>query len=214
MAAFFPEILDGFLSPSFLAGTRRKFHYGEEQETELREVAGEMLPRMREEAFWESREHAFQTKADTVRYEDVVMSLGSGLDRLQERYHKEGLLLKSYMLEALAGELLMQGYGAYNDVVRRKTGWHVAEYHFPGNGEDFPLEMLPRLLGRLTRQIRCNAAYCMIPQKSVAFIAELTKEEHVQCQGICAGCGNGNCPGRVMRQHGNEVENGRFVSLF
>ncbi len=214
MAVFFPEILDDFLSPSFLAGIRRKFHYGEEQDGELWEVAGEMLPRIREEAFWESRAHAFQTKADAVRYEDVAMSLGSGLDRLQEWYHKEGLLSKSYMLEVLAGELLMRGYGAYNDALSRKTGWHVAGYHFPGNGEDFPLEMLPRLLDRLTLKIRCNAAFCMIPQKSVAFIAELTKDENIRCQGICAGCSNGNCPGRVTRKIGNEVENGTFVSFF
>ncbi len=127
------------------------------------------------------------TTAETV-YEGVVLSLGHGVDKLQERYTDNGLLLKSYMLEALAAEFLMRGYGAYRKTVLEATKMHVAAYHFPGSEEGFPLEMLPGLLRVCTPRVVCNAAFCMTPQKSVAFIAELTQEPEKQCESICAAC--------------------------
>ncbi|HBA47819.1 MAG TPA: hypothetical protein DCZ91_08480 [Lachnospiraceae bacterium] len=53
-------------------------------------------------------------------YEDVIVSSGSSLDSLQESYHEKERLSESYMLEALASELLLIGYGAYNRYVREK----------------------------------------------------------------------------------------------
>ena len=51
---------------------------------------------------------------------------------------------------------------------------NVARYHFPGSEEDFPLEMVPKLLVGFPGQITCNTAFCMIPKKSVAFVAIIT----------------------------------------
>lgn len=201
MAAFFSEILDKFLSPAFLKGVRHKFHYDETQALEFQLVAEEMLPLMREEAFWERRvssgENKYQSEACSVIHEQVVISLGNGVDCLQERYSERELLSQSYMIEVLASELLLQGYAAYNCYIRKNTDWHVARYHFPGSEEDFPLEMLPDLLEELTPLITCNSAFCMLPKKSVAFIAELTQDDKVQCRGICVGCNNLNCPNRM-----------------
>ncbi len=199
MAAFFADVLDGFLTPAFLEGVRKKFHYGDTLVVEFRTVAEEMLPLMRREAFWERKEASPQNQKQTkgVVYEEVVLSLGSGVDCLQESYSQKGLLSQSYMIEVLAGELLMQSYNAYNHYIRHNTDWHVARYHFPGSEEEFPLEILPRLLKELTPQITCNSAFCMSPKKSVAFIAELTKDEKVHCEGVCVGCNNIGCSNRV-----------------
>ena len=149
MADFFPDLLERFLGEAFLKGVCRKYHYGEGQEVELRAVAEEMLPLMQREAFWESREsgsfNGKQKETKGATYEDVIMSLGSSLDSLQESYHERELLSESYMLEALASELLLMGYGAYNRYVREKRNWHVARYHFPGSEENFPLKMVPEL---------------------------------------------------------------------
>ena len=46
MAAFFPNVLDKFLSPTFLEGVRNKYHYEETQASEIQVVAEEMLPFM------------------------------------------------------------------------------------------------------------------------------------------------------------------------
>lgn len=85
-------------------------------------VAEQMLPLIRREAFWEHRRSGlFSGKGNEpagMAYEDVVMSLGSSLDSLQESYHEKEQLSESYMLEVLASELLLMGYGAYNRYVK------------------------------------------------------------------------------------------------
>ena len=201
MAAFFSNILDQFLTPAFLEGVRKKYHYDDTQAFELQAVAEEMLPLMREEAFWERKvslgKNQDQNEVSGALYEQVVMSLGRGVDCLQERYNEREQLSKSYMIEVLASGLLLQGYAAYNHYIREKTDWHVARYHFLGSEENYPLEMLPDLLKELTPLITCNSAFCMLPKKSVAFIAELTQDEKVQCRGICVGCNSLSCSNRM-----------------
>lgn len=201
MKAFFPDLLDEFLAPAFLEGVRRKFHYGDIQADEFRAVAKEMLPLMREDAFWERKEYLqpdqYRTGNSDAAYEKVVMSLGKGIDCLQDSYSEKGMLSLSYMVEVLASELLMRGYEAYNRDRKETSNWHVARYHFLGSEEEYPLEMLPQLLGELTAEITCTSAFCMSPKKSVAFIAELTQDEKIHCKGICVGCNNICCPNRV-----------------
>ncbi|MCM1259237.1 MAG: hypothetical protein NC307_15530 [Roseburia sp.] len=198
MADFFPDVLNKFLAPSFLEGVRRKFHYGETGTAEFRTVAEEMLPLMRKEAFWERKEFTLKNQqyidSNGTKYEGVVMSLGNGVDRLQEKYNEKDMLSQSYMIEVLASELLMQGYEAYNSYIRENTDCHVARYHFPGSEEEFPLEMLPRMLKEFSLKVDCNSAFCMQPKKSVVFISELTQDENIQCKGICAGCNDVHCP--------------------
>ncbi|MCM1111741.1 MAG: hypothetical protein NC399_00650 [Muribaculum sp.] len=200
MAEFFPEVLDELRTPAFLERVCGKFHYEEARMPELRAVAQELLPLLRREAFWERKEAPtglLETEESDRTYENVVMSLGSGVDRLQDRYGTQGLLSESYMIEALAGELLLRGYEAYNRFIRSNMRRHVARYHFPGGGGALPLELLPDLLGEAAGRVICNAAFCMLPRKSVAFVAELTPDEKIGCEGICAGCGRTHCPNRI-----------------
>ncbi len=202
MAEFFPDLLERFTGTDFLENVYGKYHYGEAQRAELQAVAEAMLPLMRREAFWERRgfpagKRRFTENGDGVMFEKAVISLGGGIDRLQEGYSEREMLSRSYMIEALASEVLLQSYEAYNRYVREHTKLHVARYHFPGSEEAFPLEILPGLLKELTDQITCNAAFCMQPQKSVVFISELTRDEKVHCGGICAGCDSAHCPNRV-----------------
>ena len=187
MSIFFPDILDDFLKLPFLQRVKKKYHFEEHQMDELKAVAGEMLPLIRREAFWEregwhasptQREafwerkgwHASPTRKNALqdgpenasvldkRWEAVVISLGWGVDDLQESYSRKGMLSQCYMLEALAGELLMDSYGAYNRYVQEHTKWHVARYHFPGSEEDFPLEMLPDILEAFASQCHREVA--------------------------------------------------------
>lgn len=200
MAAFFEELLDAFLEADFLRTVQKKFHYGEEQFRVLAAVAEEMLPIMRKEAFWtKGKAHCSITNPgeSALVYEDVVMSLGKGVDELQETYSNKGMLLESYMVETLTSELLRQGYAAYNKCVEAEGIWHVARYHFLGSEEGFPLERLPNLLENLTNQVSCNLCFYMEPKKSVAFVAELTQDQTVQCEGICVGCGRTDCPNKL-----------------
>lgn len=211
MAQFFGELLDAFSDKTFLEKVCKKYHYGGEQLQELAAVAAEMLPLMRTEACWEriacgAAERRVQTGGEISLIcppviEPVIMTLGAGVDTLQESYLKRGLLSEGYMIESLASELLLKGYGAYNRHVAAHTVFHVARYHFPGGEESYPLEQLPRLLEQTSLSVTCNGAYCMQPKKSVVFWAELTTEDTAYCQGICVGCtagsGGKSCPNRI-----------------
>lgn len=219
MADFFRDLLDGFLNPSFLEKVRDKFHYEETQIDEMRSVAEQMLPLMRREAFWESNKCLLPDSSDKdmpyedTTYENVVMSLGAGIDALQDHYSSQGMLSKSYMLEVLASELLLQGYGAYNQYIEKNTDRHVARYHFPGSEDSFPLSMLPGILGQADGRITCNEAFCMIPKKSVAFVAQLTQDEKVRCEGICVGCSSGQCPNRIAGNHSDRGMMARMADI-
>lgn len=208
MEGFFPELLDEFVSAEFLKKVREKYHFDEEQATQIQATAEEMMPKMREEAFLirqgSSAKNEWQSKDSDNVYETVAISLGSGIDLLQESCSENGLLLKSYMVEVLASELLMRGYDAYNAYVMEHTPYHVAGYHFPGSEETLPLEMLPQLLSGLTQKITCNSAFCMQPKKSVVFIAELTQDDSIFCKGICVGCDNTACPNRTEESLGEK----------
>lgn len=200
MEHFFPSLLDELISLDFLEKTQKKFHFGEEQTVQIQAVAGKMLPLVREEGFWTRKAYSLKNRQFVEKsdgYDCVAMSLGRGVDLLQERYSEKGLFSESYIVEVLAGELLMRGYDAYNQYITEHTDRHVARYHFPGSEDSFPLEMLPELLKDLTQEITCNAAFCMQPKKSVVFISELTEDVQVQCKGICIGCGSTSCPNRV-----------------
>lgn len=248
MPPLFTELLDNFPRPAFQKKVRGKYHYEENQSEELKVTALEMLPFLRQEAFWQSAPmvqngvslHRQFTQGDSgnigayrkdspeepgvdrlhrkdvpeepgvvgpcrktaseskeARYERVVISLGPGIDILQEQYGEKGFLSKSYMLEALASELLLESYGAYNRYAAETTDYHVARYHFPESEAAYPLERMPELLAGLTERVSCNAAFCLLPKKSVVFVAELTRDETVQCEGICMGCGNVRCINRI-----------------
>lgn len=216
MAVFFTDLLDGFLETAFLRSVQKKFHYGEEQFEALLAVAEKMLPVMRKEAFWErGAVPGFkEEQGDSgTACEAVVMSLGEGLDDLQEDYSRRGMLLETYMLETLAGELLMKGYGVYNSSVKTEGTWHVARYHFPGSDENFPLEMLPDLLGKLSERVSCNNYFYMKPKKSVVFVAELTQDQALWCEGICTGCNSVKCPNRIEENSYKKYINGAGADL-
>lgn len=201
MEIFFAELLEAFTTESFLKRVCKKYHYQDEDYESLFETAERMLPLMREQACWNHRLFALPGNGKSCgRYAETAMTLGKGLDGLQEEYTEKGLLSVCYMVEALASELLLQAYSAYNKYVASEYPFHVARFHFLGSEEAYPITMLPSLLERLEMPVSCNEAFCMTPKKSVAFVAELTEDAAVRCPGICVGCKGGagrDCPNRV-----------------
>ena len=213
MEKFFDEVLDKLTTPGFLEEVRKKYHYEKDQLEELKDVAEQLLPLIRRDACWSQGEFVAKQSESGRPWEEglcreVVLTLGEGTDLLQEKFIEKGLLSESYMVEALASELLLQGYAAYNKYVEAHTEFHVARYHFLGSEEELTIESLEGMLRRLGVPVRCNEAFCMIPKKSVAFVAELTLDAKRRCQGICVGCGSKNCPNRME----DELHLGRMIA--
>ena len=227
---YFEEIMNQCTQEIFLDGVRERYHYPVTERDLLYKVACEMQEPMLEEAVWEHRV-VRQRSAFGEAYAMVAMTLGAGVDALQDRYLRKGLLTESYMIEVLSSEILLHGYEAYNRRVADHTGYHVRRFYFlneppQDTGEtqtaDAPdlepaqnageektmdepnltLHDLPEILRALQLPISCNEAYCMTPRKSVAFYAALDRETEANCPGICMDCTSADCPNRLMAESG------------
>lgn len=182
------------MTEPFIARVMQKYHFDAAEKENMRQVAARVQKEAAGQAgFWQTPE-----ENGSAEWVNVAMTLGDGVDRLQETYLEEGRMTECYMAEALAGELLLTLYQKFNRRIREKTGRHVARYRFYGAEEGLPLEEMekaPVLQGQ--DEISCNSACCLLPKKSVVFWAELTEEEGRVCEGICAGCGRKDCPNRA-----------------
>lgn len=190
---FFQTVIEACDSDGFLSEVIRKYHYREEDADALRETAHRIKKSIEQNACFNCR-----IREETMEVVmEVAMTLGEEIDKLQEQYLQKGLLTEGYMIETLASEILLRGYSAFNSWVAEQTEYGVSRYYFLGSSKEYPISMLPDLLRNLNLPITCNQAYCMIPKKSVAFVAALSSNKNTHCQGICVGCSSPDCPNRM-----------------
>lgn len=244
MQPFFENLVECLTEELFLQEFSRKYHYDSEQMALLKEVSFAMQKSILHDnragkagwkaiCHWSGRKtgkyseklHERQTEESPEAYlVSVCMTLGPGVDALQEEYLAGGFLTEAYMIETLGSELLLKAYPQWNDWVAHKQfptedsperdaadlvpgSYRVRRYHFLGSEEQYPIEALPNILEQLRVPVTCTQAYCMIPKKSVAFYAELVNAgsaadgDIFSCEGICAGCHSTNCPNRMEKQH-------------
>lgn len=197
MQPLFSEITALCRDEQFLHSVMKKYHYDPEEYPNLKQIAGQMMPCLETEAGWQDTDFEETFPAGERSFLAVGITLGKGIDDLQEKYLRDGHLTESYMIEVLSSELLLKSYQAYTKWVAGHRDLHVARLHFLGTEGTPGLENLPALLRKLQLPVTCNEAYCMIPKKSVAFYAELTKDAFIKCAGICLGCGRRDCPNRM-----------------
>lgn len=210
MYKLFTEIPELCRDEKFLHSVMKKYHYDEEEYPVLRRLAEEMYTCLQEEAVWQDLlyEEVFSEKEQP--FSAVGITLGKGIDALQETYLGRELLTESYMIEVLSSELLLQSYRSYTEWTSDHRNLHVSRLYFLGSGGDYgvtsakvernrqlQIEYLPELLKKLALPITCNEAYCMLPKKSVVFYAKLTTDPFTKCAGICLGCGRRDCSNRM-----------------
>ena len=130
------------LTSAFLEQVRSRYHFEEKDKALLKGVASDLAGCLK----WKEAAYLmFEDGTDTVRRATAVVTLGSDVDLLQERYQNTGRMLESYMLESIGGELLMLGYGMLEAWIRENTGYQVAAYHFFGDDEAHPLSAMPEI---------------------------------------------------------------------
>ena len=230
MDGLFQKITEECKKTGFLETVLEKAHYEPEDRELLWSVLDQALGRTTDKAGW-SAKPVCTGDADCKEKavgdfdagaQEVVMTLGAGVDELQEAYLEEGKLTEAYMVEVLGSEILLLAYTNYNTFVAENTDAVVKRYYFLGTGEnvvlkigedaqalDLRLEALPGMLERSGLPVTCTEGYCMLPKKSVAFYAELTKDKAVSCEGICMGCGREDCPNRMAV--GNHTQGNRTL---
>ena len=110
------------LTSAFLEQVRSRYHFEEKDKALLKGVASDLAGCLK----WKEAAYLmFEDGTDTVRRATAVVTLGSDVDLLQERYQNTGRMLESYMLESIGGELLMLGYGMLEAWIRENTGYQV-----------------------------------------------------------------------------------------
>ena len=224
MRPFFQNLVECMTEDLFLQEFSRKYHYDEEQMTLLKEVSFAMQQNIcadnktgkagwacgEDREAWESGREEVRQAAQEVNDGQgvkalcpVCITLGPGVDALQETYLNTDRLTEAYMVETLGSELLLKSYPQWNEQIAAQGRYRVKRYYFLGSEEKYPIETLPALLESLQVPITCTSAYCMLPKKSVAFYAEFTERDEHFCEGICAGCNSPNCPNRMEKRHGS-----------
>jgi hypothetical protein len=113
MQNFFSEITALCRDEQFLHSVMEKYHYSSEEYPNLKRLAGEMIPCLETEAGWQDREIKETFPGRDQSFLAVGITLGNGIDALQEKYLQNEFLTESYMIEVLSSELLLKSYQAY-----------------------------------------------------------------------------------------------------
>jgi hypothetical protein len=202
------KLLEKAADRDFLKKVCAKYHYPEGEFAALYETASHIRECMLKEAAF-----SFGTISDekqNYRKISAVITLGEGIDRLQEDYTDKDMLSESYMAEVISGEILTESYKVLNRIILKKTGFYVERYVFPGSTSECNIEEVQKLVNGCGLNVVVNSAVCMVPKKSVAFYAVLTDDANTVCEGICRGCGRSDCPNRAEK----EAFNYGFARIF
>lgn len=126
----------------------------------------------------------------------VVMTLGQVFDDLTERYERKEELLLAYAVECLAMELLKKSYDIFKEAIYEREGKYPGEYYFLNDEE---MIYMSEILEQMRiREVRCNEAFALIPQKTIVFLTELSYEKKGGCIRLCENCSQVNCPNRMQ----------------
>ena len=124
----------------------------------------------------------------------VILSLGDFYDDWIEAFEKRGELLKAYAVENYALALMRKAYGVLGKEIYAREGKYPGELQF---FDEEQMQIVPDLLAELdVKEVQCNEAFAMIPQKTVVFSTKLSREKQADCDDICAKCDRVNCPNR------------------
>ena len=86
MQNFFSEITALCRDEQFLHSVMEKYHYSPEAYPNLKRLAGEMIPCLETEAGWQDREIKETFSGRDQSFLAVGITLGNGIDALQEKY--------------------------------------------------------------------------------------------------------------------------------
>ena len=122
----------------------------------------------------------------------VLVTLGSGVDHLQEAYTKAGQLTEGYMIECIAMKLLKNAYEQAADKIYSHYGRWAGRFEFLG--EAVPIEALEEMFTILEpKEISYNQAYMLMPKKTAAFFTTLTENRQTAYCNFCQTCSHVKC---------------------
>lgn len=168
-----------------------KYHFEDRDFASLEALERALRPLLRAKAYY-----VFKKQDEVVAYEDyaaVFLTLGDGVDALQELYLRRECVSEAYMLECLASELLMKAYEECVEYLQKESGKWAVKIDFLG--DSYPLELMQELYKEFPEiEITYNEQFVLSPKKSVVFLLPVSTEKTQKNPShICADCKNKVC---------------------
>lgn len=179
-----------------------QYHFGEHDLERLKQIGSlaeqAMEPMMYYGSFMQGAEE--RTASDNISLADcmaVVVTLGIGVDELQNRYMQKERMSESYMVECIGMELLRIAYEQAAERIHAYTGRWMSDLEFVG--DKVPLTCMEEIFSLLNPQgIGYNQAYMLTPKKTVVFLTDLCTERKESYCHVCAECTYLLCPNRNL----------------
>ena len=178
-----------------------QYHFGEHDLEQLRQI-GSLIEQAAEPMMYyglftrgvEDDEASDDTSS--VDRTAVIVTLGSGVDELQNRYTQRERLTESYMTECIGMEFLRAAYEQAAERIHAYTGRWISDFEFVGDKIPFTyMEEAFRLLE--PQEVSYNQAYMLTPKKTAVFLTNLCDERKDSYCHICEDCTYLVCPNRV-----------------
>lgn len=179
-----------------------QYHFGEHDLEQLRQIGNlveeAMEPVMYYEMFMQKAdERAASADISSIDRMAVIVTLGSRVDELQNRYTQRERLTESYMTECIGMELLRAAYEQAAERIHASTGRWMSDFEFVG--DKIPFNYMKEIFKLLEPQeVNYNQAYMLTPKKTVVFLTDLCTERKDSYCHVCAECKNLLCPNRNL----------------
>lgn len=194
--------IDAQLSTEDIRKLIKRYGFAESDFVRLAAFAQALQPLVNARAYY-----VWKQKEEPVDYEDyavVFISLGEGVDALQEVYLEREAVTEGYMIECLASVMLSKTYGEcvrQLEAERRKTAEKIDFL-----GDTYPLSLMEKWYSEFAGiPVTFNRQYVLTPKKSVVFLlpmapGEAGAETVFTDAGahICENCKNTAC---ILREH-------------
>lgn len=158
-----------------------RFHFGESDLPEMEALCAVLYPLLHVQVCCLLKE----------RQAVCLVTLGEGIDKIQEECMQEGELLRAYMLDCLGNVILEKVYEEVEDILCRETGKYAGQYQFP-EGEQI-LEWGKDLVNENESIVRFLKMGMMKPKKSVLYAVSLGEREEKRKNSICESCSKKDC---------------------
>ena len=186
--------LEAGLDPEDIQGVIKRYGFARSDLPLLTALARVLRPLARCRAYY-----IWKRKEEPVAYEDfavVFLSLGEGVDALQEVYLEREAVSEGYMIDCLASEWLAKAYGECVARLQSESGKQAVKIDFLG--DTYPLSLMEKWYGEFAGMpVTFNAQYVLRPKKSVAFLLPMEAAQEgcreKAAAHICKNCGNENC---------------------
>lgn len=183
------EKLEAYIEESAYAQILSRYHFEERDEGRLRGLADRLLSAAEPLLYYAPYSPQEQSRLA------VLVTLGAGVDELQDACTSDGKLGESYMVECLAMELLGNAYEQSAERMYDHYGLWIGRFDFLGSAA--PIEETETLFHILKPQeISYNRAYMFTPKKTVAFYTTLMEKRQASYCNQCDACRNTKCAHR------------------